>query len=369
MRIGVVSNAYHPDVGGVETHVRRLVAGLLAAGDDVEVLTQHAVRPTETVDGVLVRRFPLTVPARNYRVSLPLWRWVRDHAVEYDVLHTHSYHALVSLGAALVRHPTPLVFTPHYHGTGHTRLRAALHPAYRPFGRRIMSRAGRIVCVTGAERDLVLRDFPEAHGRVVVIPNGTDPRPVVPGHRPGVRGILCAGRLEHYKRVDRVIRAMGPLGPAYRLDVVGDGPAAGSLKQLAGRLGVAGRVVFHGRLDDAAFAGCLARASAAVSASAHEAFGMTVADALAAGIPTVAAPIPAHQELAALAGPAAWVRMTDPEDVAALAGALRDAVAAGRSATAAPLPTWADVVTATRQVYSELTGMPVPSTGAGAGGR
>jgi 1,2-diacylglycerol 3-alpha-glucosyltransferase len=365
MRIGVVCNAYHPDVGGVETHVRRLCDGLVAAGDDVEVLTQHATRSTSIEDGVLVRRFPLTVPAGNYRVSLPLWRWARDHAVEYDVLHTHSYHALVSLGAALVRHPTPLVFTPHYHGTGHTRFRAALHPVYRPLGRRIIGRAGRIVCVTGAERDLLLRDFPEAHGRVVVIPNGTDPRPVVPGTRPGVRGILCVGRLEHYKRVDRVIRAMAPLGPAYRLDVVGDGPAASSLRQLAGRLGVAGRVVFHGRLDDAAFAGCLARASAAVSASAHEAFGMTVADALAAGIPTVASPIPAHQELAAMAGTSAWVRLTDPEDETVLAGALRDAAAAGRSATPAPLPTWDDVVTATREVYSAMTGMPTIPAEAG----
>ncbi|GIE84470.1 glycosyltransferase family 4 protein [Actinoplanes regularis] len=369
MRIGVVSNAYHPDIGGVETHVRRLCAGLAAAGDDVEVLTQHAVRSTETVDGVLVRRFPLTVPARDYRISLPLWRWVREHAEEYDILHTHSYHALVSLGATRGRHRTPLVFTPHYHGTGHTRVRAALHPVYRPLGRRIMSRAGRIVCVTGAERDLVLQDFPETAGRVVIIPNGTDPRPVVPGKRSGVRGILCVGRLEHYKRVDRVIRAVASLGPAYRLDVVGDGPAASSLKQLAGRLGVAGRVVFHGRIDDAAFAGCLARASVAVSASTHEAFGMTMADALAAGIPTVAAPIPAHRELAAMAGGSAWVRLVDPEDESALADALRAAAAAGRSATAAPLPTWDDVVTATREVYSAITGMPAPGTVTGAGGR
>ncbi|GIF07576.1 glycosyltransferase family 4 protein [Actinoplanes siamensis] len=369
MRVGVVSNAYHPDIGGVETHVRRLCAGLAAAGDDVEVLTQHAARSTETVDGVLVRRFPLTVPVRDYRVSLPLWRWIREHADEYDVLHTHSYHALVSFGAALGRHRTPLVFTPHYHGTGHTRIRAALHPIYRPLGRRIVSRAGRLICVTGAERDLVLRDFPEAAGRVVVVPNGTDPRPVVPGRRPGVRVILCVGRLEHYKRVDRVIRAMAPLGPAYRLDVVGDGPAASALRQIAGRLGVAGRVIFHGRLDDAAFAGCLARASVAVSASAHEAFGMTVADALAAGIPTVASPIPAHRELAALAGNTAWIRLADPEDEAALADALRAAAAAGRSATPAPLPTWDDVVAATREVYSAITGLPVSSTGVGAGGR
>ncbi|MBG0560367.1 glycosyltransferase family 4 protein [Actinoplanes aureus] len=357
MRVGVVANAYHPDVGGVETHVRRLVAGLTAAGDEVEVITQHASRSVETVESVLVRRFPLTVPARNFRLSVPLWRWLRAHAGEYDVLHAHSYHALVALCAALGNR-APLVFTPHYHGTGHSLFRAALHPLYRPIGRSIMARAGAVICVTAAERELVLRDFPEVGERAVVIPNGTDPRPSDPPPPSPVRRILCVGRLEQYKRVDRVIRAMAHLGPDHRLDVVGTGPAAAQWRQLAARLGLAGQVVFHGRLDDAAFDACLAQAAAAVSASAHEAFGMAVADALAAGLPTVAAPIPAHREVARLAGDGTWLRFTDPEDEIALAAALSEAAAAGR-ARPATLPSWDDVVGATRAIYAAVTGSPV----------
>ena len=161
MKIGVVTSAYHPDVGGVETHTRRLCAALTAAGDRVDVLTQHPTGSRESIDGVLVRRFPLTVASPNYRFSLELWRWLRRHATRYDVLHAHSYHALAALPAA-VTNRTPLVFTPHYHGTGHSRLRAALHPIYRPVGRRIVARSSRIICVTRAERDLLVRDFPEA---------------------------------------------------------------------------------------------------------------------------------------------------------------------------------------------------------------
>ncbi|MFD0520847.1 glycosyltransferase family 4 protein [Paractinoplanes durhamensis] len=152
MKIGVVTGAYHPDVGGVETHARRLCAALVAAGDEVEVLTQHGVGTDETIDGVLVRRFPLTVAAPNYRFSLALWRYLRDHAGRYDVLHAHSYHALAALPAALTN-DTPLVFTPHYHGTGHSRLRRALHPIYRPVGRRLVARSNRLICVTHAERN------------------------------------------------------------------------------------------------------------------------------------------------------------------------------------------------------------------------
>jgi glycosyltransferase involved in cell wall biosynthesis len=371
VKVGVVVNAYHPDVGGVETHVRRLAAGLVAAGDEVEVLTQHAMPAQERLDGVLVRRFPLTVPAADYRFSLALWQWLRAHAGRYDLLHAHSYHALAALPAALTNR-TPLVFTPHYHGTGHSRLRAALHPIYRPVGRRIVARSSRIVCVTRAERDLIVRHFPAAVDRIVVIPNGTDPAPdagpeasPAPGH-----SILCVGRLERYKRVDRILRALPHLDDDHRLDVVGTGPARPELEHLARRLGLSDRVTFHGRLTDHAFAAAIAGASAAVSASAHEAFGMAVADAIAAGIPTVASFIPAHRELAVLAGSGVKLWLVNPDDEMALAGALRRAAGTDRAEnTESPLPSWADVVASTRQVYASVAPRVrvIQQTGAGVG--
>jgi glycosyltransferase involved in cell wall biosynthesis len=357
VRIGVVTSAYHPDVGGVESHCRRLCAALVAAGDQVEVLTQHATAVEETLDGVLVRRFPLTVAASNYRFSRAIWPWLRANAGRYDVLHAHSYHALAALPAALTN-DTPLVFTPHYHGTGHSLLRAALHPIYRPVGRRIVARSSRIICVTRAERELLTRHFPEAADRMVVIPNGTDPVRVAEATAADRRGrsILCVGRLERYKRVDRVIRAMVHLPADHRLDVVGSGPAREELEQLAGRLGLAGRrVVFHGRLPDDAFAVRMAVAAAAVSASGHEAFGMAVADALTAGIPTVASFIPAHRELAAMAGDGAPMWLVNPDDEAALVDALRVAAATRRVAYGSnALPTWSDVVLSTREVYASV---------------
>jgi glycosyltransferase involved in cell wall biosynthesis len=376
VRIGVVTNAYHPDIGGVETHARRLCAALVAAGADIEVLTQDAYAATESLDGVLIRRFPLTVRADNYRFSLALWQWLRRNAGRYDVLHAHSYHALAALPAALTNR-VPLVFTPHYHGTGHSRLRAALHPIYRPVGRRIVARSSRIICVTRAEREMLVRHFPDAAPRMVVIPNGTDParglaRGVSAPAEPG-RSILCVGRLERYKGVDRVLRAMTRLPADHRLDVVGSGPALQEWEQLAARLGLAGnRVVFHGRLSDDDFADRMAVAAAAVSASGHEAFGMAVADALAAGLPTVASFIPAHRELAVMNGSGVPLWLVNPNDEVALADALRTAAATphgqiGKTA----LPTWNDVVAATREVYADV----VPrvrdrrQTGAGVGDR
>ena len=374
MRIGVVTNAYHPEVGGVETHVRRLCAELAAAGDEVEVLTQDRHGGRDQLDGIWIRRFPLTVTAANYRVSLALWRWLRSHAGRYDVLHAHSYHALAALPAALTNQ-TPLVFTPHYHGTGHSPLRAALHPVYRPVGGRIVARSSRLICVTRAERELLIRDFPRCAPRVVVIPNGTDPArgAAAAATPPGPeRRIVCVGRLERYKRVDRIVRAMVHLPADHHLDVVGAGPARDELEQLAGRLVPDGRVVFHGRLSDDEFAARLAGAAATVSASAHEAFGMAVADAVAAGIPTVASFIPAHRELAALAGSAVPLWLVNPDDEIALAEALRVASGTARASGGQhPLPTWRDVVAATREVYAAAAPRVrvIEQTGAGVGDR
>jgi glycosyltransferase involved in cell wall biosynthesis len=359
VKIAVVTNAYNPFVGGVETHTRQLCRHLAAAGDTVEVLTQDTVPRVDEVDGVPVRRFPLTVAAANYRFSAALWRWLHRHADRYDVLHAHSYHALAALGAA-VTNRTPLVFSPHYHGTGHSPARALLHHVYRPAGRRLLARTARVICVSRAERALLLRDFPEVADRVTVIPNGVDPRPLPPTSTvDNERTVFAIGRVEAYKRLDLVIRALPSVPDEVSLRVIGTGPAADRLRALAIRLRVADRVTFAGRVGDAELAAHLAAAHAVVSASAHEAFGLCVADALTAGLPVVAADLPAHREIVDMAGPAAWNRLVDPTDTAALAAALTAAVRAGRRPVGATsLPSWLQVVALTRDVYAAVAAQP-----------
>jgi glycosyltransferase involved in cell wall biosynthesis len=362
VRVAVVTNAYHPFIGGVETHARELCRGLAAAGDSVEVLTQDRTAGVDEVDGVVVRRFPLTVAAADYRFSTGLWRHLARHAGRYDVLHAHSYHAVAALGAALTNR-APLVFTPHYHGTGHSRLRAGLHRVYRPAGRRLLARAARVICVSGAERDLLLRDFPAVAGRVEVVPNGVDPARWYSARQVGGPGrtVLAVGRVEAYKGLDHVIRALPRLPADIGLTVVGTGPAIPALTALAGALGVAGRVSFAGRLDAADLADRVVSAAAVVSASAHEAFGLCAADAMTAGVPVVASDIPAHREVVALAGPYVWSRLVDPADTAALADGLAAAVASARRPVGATsLPTWPRVVAHTRRIHAAAAAVDQP---------
>jgi hypothetical protein len=97
LRVAQVVSSYHPRIGGVETHVQRLAQGCAEAGDDVVVLTHQVggAPADEMVGATRVLRFPMTVPSRNYSLSLPLFSYLRRHAADFDIVHVHSYHTVI----------------------------------------------------------------------------------------------------------------------------------------------------------------------------------------------------------------------------------------------------------------------------------
>ena len=102
MRIAHVVASYHPAVGGLETHVKALADGCAAAGDQVTVLTHQASddrAADEWAGAVRVLRFPLTVRAHHYPVSRDLFRYLREHAGDFDLIHAHNYHNLTGQAA------------------------------------------------------------------------------------------------------------------------------------------------------------------------------------------------------------------------------------------------------------------------------
>jgi len=357
VRIAHLVASYHPRVGGVETHVAELVRGLAGSGDEVTVLTHEVPgsASAENAGTVQVLRFPLTVHSRDYPLSLSLFRYLRSHRSSFDIVHAHSYHTIA--GHAAVGVDLPMIFTPHYHGTGHTPFRALLHRLYRPAGARLFEAAAAVICVSAAECDRVLADFPVVAGKVETIPNGTHYR--VPASAAEVAAgqpvVLTVGRLERYKNVDLIIDAFRKLPSPAALVVVGDGPDRRRLERLARAGERRWPVTFTGRISDPQLDGLFARASVVASASDHEAFGITLAEGLAAGARVVASPIPAHAEVARLAGSQAPVVLVDPRDTCRFSASLAASLRAGRAAARqVGLPAWAEVVAATRELYGRV---------------
>lgn len=358
MKIAQVVSSYHPQFGGVETHVRHLAKGFVETGDRVTVLT-HQVDSSpidEWLGAVRVLRFPLTVSSRNYPLSLSLFRYLRLHAADFDLVHAHNYHTIV--GHAAISCRLPFVFTPHYHGTGHRAFGDVLHRLYRLAGARQFMAADAVICVSEAERELLIKSFPGVVGKIVTIPNGTDSRLLSPDEdsfMPREPIVLTVGRLERYKNVDLIIDAFRALPSSATLVVVGDGPDRARLEQHAEARRPGWPVHFTGRVADANLDWLFAQANVVTSASDHEAFGLTLAEGLASGARVVASAIPAHVALSRLAGVGAPVALVDPRETAQFTNMLAASLLAGRTpASDLKLPTWAQVVENTRELYTRV---------------
>jgi glycosyltransferase involved in cell wall biosynthesis len=356
MKIAFVTGHYLPFAGGVETHVEQMARRLAQHGDDVTVLTQTDDRSwprDEVIDWVRVRRFPVPVPSRHFAISPSLARALAAKRGDWDIVHAHGYHSIVPLLAALGG-ARPMVFTPHYHGTGHSAVRKLLHPPYRRLAGHVIGVSRRIICVSEVELLLFVSHFPQAYGKISVIPNGVDITTLMTAtpFPTDKKTVISAGRLETYKHVDDTLRAFARLGDDYELIVTGDGPDRARLEGLARELTLAGRARFLGRIDVDELYRWYRAADVYVSMSSNEAMPVTVLECLASGARVVASDIPAHRALEERFGEALTIVPL---------GAHPDELATAiESATKAPpahghlVPTWDEVTAATRALYDEV---------------
>lgn len=143
----------------------------------------------------------------------------------------------------------------------------------------------------------------ERSHETMVIPYGVDTATFSPERRSdarremlGVRPhdvmLLCVQRLDRTKRVDVLIRVLAlvlPRQPDITLVVVGKGQEAEPLRRLAHDLGVASSVRFVGYVGEADLPEYFASADLFVFHSLIETFGIVFVQAMASGLPIVAA--------------------------------------------------------------------------------
>lgn len=347
MRIAHVCPRYSPYIGGVETHVAEISKRLARRGHDVTVVTTDPsgkLPLEETLDGVKVVRFPAFAPGDAYYFAPAIYSYMRHE--KFDLVHAHGYHALPALFASYSKAPE-FVFTPHYHGKGHTSFRNLLLKPYAIMGRRIFNRADSIVCDSRFEKTLVCRDF-ECDDRVVVVSPGVnkaDFKDIEPWPK-GLKVILYVGRLEEYKGVQHIIHAL-PYLQRYRLQVIGKGPYKDALLQEAADVGVRDRVAIISDQTREELLRWYATADVFVMLSKFEAYGITVAEALTAGMPCIVAN---GSALAEFVDGISCNGVDLPIDGIKLAGLIESAKFSGPSKNVLD---WDDVVGSLLKVYAE----------------
>jgi len=301
MKIAQACPRYHPYIGGVETHVKELSERLVERGFEVDVLTTDSsgkLPKEETIKGVKIRRFKSLAPGEAYHFSGDLRKYFIENSNDFDIVHAHAYHAFPSLYAAQAKGTNRLVFTPHYHGAGHTFFRSLLHRPYKLVGRKIFEKADKIICVSNYERNLLFEHFRVDEGKVVVIPNGINLEEFksLRKNKKDCRIILYVGRLEKYKGPHHLIKALPKLDQDIFLEVVGKGPYRETLIKLIRKLDVERRVRFCQDLPRKELLQRYADADVFVLLSGREAYGISIAEALASKTPCIVANTSALKE-------------------------------------------------------------------------
>ena len=285
--------------GGPVEHALLLGRDLVRAGHAVSAIA---------ADDALAGRFAalgIGVATLRLRPGLDLAGARRLHrAVQgAEVVHSHDRRSGLWVRAAprarretvLVHslHGLPEPYLPPPAGAVNPGVRAIV--AYRGVERGLAARSDALVAPSRAATELLERRLGYPHGAIEVVPNGVD----VP-QRPPVAGGELVGTLsvmEPVKGLDVFLRAAARIAavcPAARFALFGSGSLEGELRVLANRLGLAERVVFPGFVpaDEA-----LARLRVLVLPSWYEAGSLTLLQAMASGVPSVASRVGGTTEL------------------------------------------------------------------------
>ena len=193
---------------------------------------------------------------------------------------------------------------------------------YRTFAPRAARSAQRVICVSGYTATDVVRRYGIDEARVRVIPNA----PSLPiGDGPVADCgpyLLAVGDLRPKKNLLRLVQAFALLraeGLEHRLVLAGvDGGEGARVRAAAGGEPVA----LTGYLDDARLDALMRGADALVHPSLYEGFGLVLVEAMARGVPVVAARATALPETGGAAA-----EYFDPLDVSDMAAAIRRVVA------------------------------------------
>jgi glycosyltransferase involved in cell wall biosynthesis len=319
LRILQMVQTLDPRVGGVAPAVLALSRGLSRRGQKVDIVT---LDDTSAVAGVADADPESTNAAADltfhalgrgltsYRYSANLTKWLRQHGNDYDRVIVNGLWQYLSFAAwrRFGGTSTPYYVFPHgmldpwFKTTFPLKhLKKWLYWPWADY--RVLRDATAVVFTSEEERLQARQSFWLYRCREKVSPLGIEAPPPVSSQAkeefliryPALRNrkaLLFLGRLHPKKGCDLLMDAFSRFAKTEAaISLVLAGPDQigweRELRARAGRLGIASHVVFTGMLQGELKQAALASADALVLPSHQENFGMSVVEALAAGLPVL----------------------------------------------------------------------------------
>ena len=370
MKIGLTC---YPTYGGSGAVATELGIALAARGHEVHFISyEHPFRlphflPRVYFHEVSIGTYPLfEYPPYDLALAVRMHDVVLAH--ELDLLHVHYAipHATSAwIAKEMLREQgrrLPVVTT--LHGTDITIV--GQDQSYRAITHFSIERSDRITAVSEWLRTETISTF-ACECPVEVIPNCVDPdvfdrarygealRTELGGGRPVLMHI---SNFRPVKRVCDVVRIFARVRATRScvLVMVGDGPDRHAAEEEARRLGVAADVRFLGKIDSVA--PLLAAADVYVFPSESESFGLSALEALASGVPVVAARVGGVPEVVRDGVTGALLPLGDLDGMAAAVARFLDpavwpAASAAAAADARARFATADVVARYEALYAD----------------
>jgi glycosyltransferase involved in cell wall biosynthesis len=310
LTIVIGADTFPPNVNGAARFVERLAAGLVRRGHTVHIVAPAASRKhgtwQETHDGATMtvhRLFSIRwLPHDWLRFALPIV--IQRHAarildeVKPDVVHSNS-HLIVGRGLSVQAAKRGIRVIATNHVMPENMIEFTVVPKWTrgallrwAWGQtnKILSLAEAVTTPTRRAADFLEKNT--GLSGVHPISCGIDAELYTPSFAPRTENrILFVGRVTGEKQIDVLVRALGRL-PQHldaKLTIVGGGDQKRNLELLAEQLGLADRVTFSGYVTEEELRDSYTRATVFAMPSIAELQSIATMEAMASGLPVVAA--------------------------------------------------------------------------------
>ncbi|WP_240377389.1 glycosyltransferase family 4 protein [Bacillus piscicola] len=297
MKIAIVTETFLPSTDGIVTRLTACIDWLLNEGHDVQIIAPDL--GVSTFKGAEIKGVPATTLPfyRSKQFALPN-RLVKKYLAEYepDVVHVVNPAILGYSGVTAAKKlGIPLVASYHTNVAQYMEYYnlSLFKGLIWWYFRKLHNQAGLNICTSKTvQEELIVRDFYNVH----VWKRGVDTEMFKPGKfsssvreqltagEPERKLLLYVGRLAAEKEIEKV-KAVLDSSDEFALAIVGDGPHRSVLeKHFEGT-----HTVFTGFLHGEQLAEAYASADVFVFPSTTETLGLVIGEAMASGLPLVAA--------------------------------------------------------------------------------